>query len=561
VLWRVLVEKRPLLRPLLELAAPTAFIIAAHYVWRHAYYGDWLPNTAYAKVVRLWPDAGISYFGAALVQAGLYLSVPLALIGGALRWLRRRDGLLGLGLFVIVPHAAYIVAIGGDHFEFRPLDFYWPLLAIGVGDALGGLALWLRLRARRARAWKAQGTSVLVWCAVVATLVVYSTAVQLAQLVVEYPRRSKRDVAPEPAPQVTLASFPAGEVLPGFETLVRAYQVSMSNLTSHAIATSWVEHRAFQATLLRLYGPYGRGDREPFPEGAVMAHRWMGIIPYHLSEVTFIDELGLTDKTIARHGAPDNARRSMAHDRSPPPGYLRKRGVNVTIEPAARSLEGALLLAPYALELAPDLWAPFTSERPEWLPTGQHAQRWYHVDWSRPERSVLAGRRVRSARRLLDCEADSEAVRLGWVFSGARCVRRPGKGEGPAAQVEGQAWLSTYDPRRGDAVSADARSPAFSAGADTFLMFKIAGGSGDAVSAALREASGLELATYRGENDQTLRARLVDLSPYTDRELYLDVIDADRGSWGHLLLDAVTLVELEPIPSEPARASRQRAAL
>jgi hypothetical protein len=487
--------------------------------------------------------------------------------------LRRRDRLLELSLFVIVPHAAYLIAIGGDHFEFRPLDFYWPLLAVGVADALGGLALWLRLRARRARAWKARATSLLPWSAVVAALVVASTVMQLSQFVAEYPRRSKRDLAPEPAPQVTLATFPAGEVLPGFDVLVRAYQGSMTNLNSHAIAVPWVEHRAFQATLLRQYGPYGRSDREPFPEGAVMAHKWMGIIPYHLPEVTFIDELGLTDKTVARHASPSPAHRMMAHDRSPPPGYLERRGVNVTIKPAARSLDEALLLAPHAVELAPGLWAPFSSPRTDWLTTGPRAPRWYHLDWRKPERSVIQGRRVHSARRLLDCETERETERetggetqhatqpLGWTLSGARCVRRPGTDEAPIAQAEGKGWLSTYDSRRGDAALADARSPTFSGGADRFLLFKLGGGSSSGVRLTLRDASGRDLATFRGAGDQTLRTVLVDLRPHSDGELHLDVIDAEMGSSGHLLLDAVMLLDLEPLPSEQAISSQRADAL
>ena len=28
---------------------------------------------------------------------------------------------------------AYLLPIGGDHFEYRPLDFYWPLLAVPCG--------------------------------------------------------------------------------------------------------------------------------------------------------------------------------------------------------------------------------------------------------------------------------------------------------------------------------------------------------------------------------------------------------------------------------------------
>lgn len=552
VLWQPWLERRISMRSMAELAGPCLAIVAAHYVWRYAYYGDWLPNTAHAKVVRPWPDAGVLYFGAALVQSGLYLALPLALAGGYMRWLRKRDPLLSLAVFVIVPHALYILVVGGDHFEFRPLDFYWPLLAVGAADTLGGLGLWLRLRARRARAWQARGMSVLAWSAALGTLVIYSTVLQLAQLVVEYPRRNKRDLLPEPPPELTLAGFPAGEVLPFFDTLLRAYQGSMTSLTGHAIAVPWVEHRGFQATLLRLYGPYGREDRGRFPEGTIMAHSWMGIMPYHLSEVTFIDRLGLTDRTVARHGRPANARRTMAHDRSPPPGYLEKRGVNVTIEPAARSLQQALEVAPYVLELGPDLWAPFSTENPRWVEAAFGERRWYHIDWERPERGVLQGRRVSAVRRVLDCETEPS----GWRLSGASCVRKAARGEQAVAQVEGAAWLSTYDAKRGDRGLAEASSPAFVAGPSSFLVFKLGGGASDGVRLLLRDASGLELASYRGESDQKLRATLVDLQPYAGQSLHLDVVDAERGVGGHLLLDAVAVLDLEP----PRVASAQPAA-
>jgi arabinofuranosyltransferase len=549
VSWRLLLERRASMRALLELAGPCVTIVAAHYLWRYAYYGDWLPNTAYAKVVRPWPDAGVLYFGAALIQSASYLSLPLALTGGYLRWLRKRDPLLSLAVFVIVPHALYILIIGGDHFEFRPLDFYWPLLAVGAADALAGFGLWLRLRARRARAWHPRGMSVLIWSGALGALLVYSTVLQLAQLVVEYPRRSKRDLAPERLPELTLTAFPGGEVLPFFDTLLRAYQGSMTALTGHAIAVSWVEHRGFQATLLRFFGPYGREGRARFPDGATMAHKWMGIIPYHLSEVTFIDELGLTDRTVARHGTPDNAWRSMAHDRSPPPGYLERRGVNIRIEGAARSIQQALGIAPYALELGPDLYAPFSSEKPSWVETAFAGRRWYHVDWNRPERGVLEGRRVRAVRRLLDCQTGPS----GWALSGAACVRRAGKGEGNVAQVEGTAWLSTYDAKRGDRAIAAASSPVFAGGAGSFLIFKLGGGAGDGLRLALRDDSGRDLATYRGANDQTLRPTLVALEPYAGRALHLELVDEEQGAWGHLLLDAVSVVDVEPLLSVAAR--------
>jgi hypothetical protein len=164
---------------------------------------------------------------------------------------------------------------------------------------------------------------------------------------------------------------------------------------------------------------------------------------------------------------------------------------------------------------------------------------------------------------LLDCETERETATqpLGWTVSGARCVRRPGANEGSVAQAEGKGWLSTYDPKRGDAAVANARSPTFSGGAGSFLIFKIGGGSASGVRLALRDASGRELATFRGADDQTLRTLLVDLAPHSDGELYLEVIDADTGRWGHLLLDAVMLLDLEPLPSEQALSSQRNDAL
>jgi hypothetical protein len=38
----------------LRLLAPAGALVGAHVLWRHSYYGEWLPNTYYAKNVRDW---------------------------------------------------------------------------------------------------------------------------------------------------------------------------------------------------------------------------------------------------------------------------------------------------------------------------------------------------------------------------------------------------------------------------------------------------------------------------------------------------------------------------
>ncbi len=69
---------------------------------------------------------------------------------GAARWLARAPGHCALPPLCIAPRMAYLARIGGDHFEYRPLDFYWPLLAapasmgiVRIGAQMAGVR-WQR---------------------------------------------------------------------------------------------------------------------------------------------------------------------------------------------------------------------------------------------------------------------------------------------------------------------------------------------------------------------------------------------------------------------------------
>ena len=103
-------------------------IVAVHAVWRHAYYGEWLPNTYYAK-------AGVD--GSVLLGHGLEYMRIAAL------------SLLPLTVMVLLPPSPYrraisigliwwavlVVMVGGDHFPyFRFLTPLLPVLAYGMGS-------------------------------------------------------------------------------------------------------------------------------------------------------------------------------------------------------------------------------------------------------------------------------------------------------------------------------------------------------------------------------------------------------------------------------------------
>ena len=99
-----------------------------------AYYGEWLPNTYYAKHVRPWYESGFRYLtAAALGDRALYLLLPLALLAlthTLAAW--HQDGTYALALLCVAAHMAYLLPIGGDHLRVSPPG----LLLASVGSSL-----------------------------------------------------------------------------------------------------------------------------------------------------------------------------------------------------------------------------------------------------------------------------------------------------------------------------------------------------------------------------------------------------------------------------------------
>jgi len=102
-------------------ALPLVLIVGGHLLWRHGYYGYWLPNTFYAKVPGAWWEQGFRYLSlfAADYRIGWFL--PLAALAPVLR----RDAASRLFAAVTLVWLTYVAAVGGDRFEFR---FLVPIL-------------------------------------------------------------------------------------------------------------------------------------------------------------------------------------------------------------------------------------------------------------------------------------------------------------------------------------------------------------------------------------------------------------------------------------------------
>jgi arabinofuranosyltransferase len=107
-----------------------------HFVWRHAYYGEWLPNTYFLKV---YLNEGLLQLGVDYVRSfGRAYAVPLVLLLVPMLFAPERIRLgLVLGLAV---SAAYAVYVGGDVFEHTRYLAHWvPILIVLAFHSAGEL--------------------------------------------------------------------------------------------------------------------------------------------------------------------------------------------------------------------------------------------------------------------------------------------------------------------------------------------------------------------------------------------------------------------------------------
>lgn len=138
--------------------APLLAVIA-HVAWRRVTYGEWLPNTYYAKVTTPWPEAGLRYLVCFAVEQGAWLW-PLVFAPWAVLALARAGGAAARGLLARLPAVAaacavlfhvgyYCLRVGGDPFEYRVLSYLVPLGAVGVLAASAQLPGGARRDGRR----------------------------------------------------------------------------------------------------------------------------------------------------------------------------------------------------------------------------------------------------------------------------------------------------------------------------------------------------------------------------------------------------------------------------
>lgn len=528
---------------------PFAAVVGMHFKFRYWYYGEWLPNTYYAKDVRPWPAGGFSYLTEAFIENGVYVLAPLAALGLFGRLLLRRDGTHVLSALILVLHAAYLVRIGGDHFEFRPFDFWWPLLSLAVADGL------LVLRAAAEHYFRSKFTQHAVaasWCATASAAIIvtiYSTVIQLGYISQTHDVTTRWE-ADAVVPEITEKSFPFAFLLPGMRTLSAAYNEALKFDTSHMIGSRYHTENMFCQTALDVYGAYFGKTDGLFPNDAVMRYDAVGVVPYSIPDLTIIDIFGLTDRVIARNPVvARNRDRRLAHDRFPPAGYLESRRINVSVLPAAGQFGAD---SEYAMRLEEQLWMPLQSPYPDWLRRAfkPHGLWWKRFDPRLTENHLWVSGKTLTPIRALgffdrntpSIDADRQAHEA-WSVGGPEMIsdpQHPRLTNNPRGYV-GDGLINSFDPKLGDDVHGSMVSPLFIPQRGDYLAFLIGGGAGPKVGVELI-VDGRKVETWHGQNNYELSLRATELTPFAGKLCRIHVYDAARGTWGHVMADHFMLL-------------------
>ena len=557
---------------LLCLIAPFVLIVGAHFLFRYAYYGEWLPNTYYAKHIRPWYESGFKYLWAAALETGLYLLLPLAWYAMRERWRGWRDasdGGYSLILLIVAVHMLFLARLGGDYFEFRPLDLYWPLLAVPAAEGIARLGAWIADKLRYIRtnirggvfrfhlsADSAQAHFANPLWARLCTLLLFVPALFYAsamQWVLLFELNSGKH---EWTAHIDLDERNAGWLLaaPGMKALTAvSNDLREAMLHLNRVALRFAYHRERADRHINRYQPYENMERGIIPDDAVMAYGAVGIIPYYLSELTIVDMHGLTDAAIARApSSHSNRERKIAHDRHPPPGYLEERGVNIEIHKAADTAEQALARAQYAVQIGPDLWMPFDSPDAQWVFSRFSGQT---LSWNAPSFFSKTHPTIPSDNQFLHPDGiplsgerfigDFESGMNGWRIEGDAVTNHADfelyQGQQDIIGNIGPGFLTSYHPTEGDIPTGSAASPEFVAETDQYLAFFIAGGMGDGVGARLL-SDGDEVAVWRGQNREWFRQVIYPLADLAGKTLQLQLFDNETGGWGHIMLDHVLIL-------------------
>ena len=245
-------------------------IVAAHLIFRLAYYGQLVPNTYYAKAgdVFAWQRGG-SYLGTVVYAVPETAALLLIALAGVALSKGRTRALIGYGVLYVTFYALYLLKVGGDFMEYR---FMWTIYPVLM---LAGLRALLVIGERRR-----------VASAFCAALLVGLTFTQRLPGTDRY----------------------------GFPNIIRdGYAI-----LGHEVINLMVEEGTLVGTTLKAV----------LPPDTIISTTLAGTVPY-FSELPTIDQWGLSEPYV-RHQRPPSGY-ARGHVKAATDEYLKEAGVQLYV--------------------------------------------------------------------------------------------------------------------------------------------------------------------------------------------------------------------------------------
>jgi len=290
-------------------------LVGGHFIFRYIYYGYPFPNTFYAKVTGAWFDSGFLYLFTFIHEYGLYLLIPLLIPIFTRFYDAQKRRVIISTIAPLIPYLIYLAYLGGDHFEFRPLDVLIPFIALLLQEGIR--ASWSLLKAKKIY-------SVRAITAVYLLLLIIFLTVPAMESHINFPQKYGSAIGVE-------SSKPNGSLInqiPGLRNYLEIFDNLHGRLASNFVCIRQEEHKM---ALNQIFIPQAKLISSAIKQGYIDPKEsiclWcVGAIPYY-SGLTTIDYLGLTDAHVAHRKLPESSGKLMAHEKRADYRYLQHRRV------------------------------------------------------------------------------------------------------------------------------------------------------------------------------------------------------------------------------------------
>lgn len=299
---------------LICLIMPYVLITGIHLLFRWNYYGLLLPNTYYAKVDDPWPEIGLIWLRAFILEYGLIPMILMGLVFYPFYLIKKGRKTIHahfhlLALWVFGPALAYyVIIVGGDHFEYRLFDTYMPFLEILMADLAYVMVTGLNFIILKFIA-----IAITIWGLVFHVITPHFRILPYADSGENNQTHFYRSIA------FLQKNWPG--VLLFTDKINRLYKTQ----SQHYVGASQESFKWFWQARLSAFKGF---KNLPMPNSAVTRATAIGVLGYYV-DITVIDEYGLTDRVITSQiKTSDKNKKLHSHNRMGSEEYFNQRGVN-----------------------------------------------------------------------------------------------------------------------------------------------------------------------------------------------------------------------------------------